>query len=206
MCSAHVNISSSNNEENGNNSDCSDLNPVSVECYKFLKNQTDDDFDLVYHRFQYDTSKSYSDSDDEDLQSSLDKSRSIRNKSLKNFLFLFGFASSLIILSQLYLSLYYDDPISKGMKNNVNLNFSYLFIIFSSDKMLLQPQYLDGIEIEQGKYHYMCSRISTQRWLSRWHFVKNPTRFYCWLLYVHLQTISEQGRWIWSFIIWIIIN
>lgn len=41
--------------------------------------------------------------------------RQSQKKSFKRFLFLFGFASTLIILSQLYLLFYYDDPSVQGV-------------------------------------------------------------------------------------------
>lgn len=54
-------------------------------------------------------------------------------KSLKRFLFLFGFASTLIILSQLYLLFYYDDRSVQGA--------FIQFFLFSSDFLSLSPSF-----------------------------------------------------------------
>lgn len=51
---------------------------------------------------------------DNDLAFSSNRHRQKQSKSLKQFLFLFGFASSIIILSQLYLSIYFNDPLGRG--------------------------------------------------------------------------------------------
>lgn len=68
---------------------------------KFQNNDYDDDHDNddanQQRNIRFDTS-----------------SRQSNKKSLKRFLLIFGFASTLIILSQLYLLFYYDDPSVQG--------------------------------------------------------------------------------------------
>lgn len=51
--------------------------------------------------------------------------RQSHKKSMKRFLFLFGFASSLIVLSQLFLLFYYDDPSVQGVSQFICNFFSW---------------------------------------------------------------------------------
>lgn len=81
-----------------------------------------DDKSRLYRKFQNDVCDNGNDDDDNDndndagyQQKSFDtSSRQSNKKSLKRFLFLFGFASALIILSQLYLLFCYDDRSVQG--------------------------------------------------------------------------------------------
>lgn len=62
--------------------------------------------------------------DNEDLQYfHQQKTRQSQNRTSKQFLFLFGFATTVIILSQLYLSLYYHDPLGIGKSNVLAIQF-----------------------------------------------------------------------------------
>lgn len=70
------------------------------------------------------------DNDDGNQQQNSRFERQSRRKSLKRFLFLFGFASMLIILSQLYLLFYYDDPSVQGVFVNSAFYFNYNFLSY----------------------------------------------------------------------------
>lgn len=50
------------------------------------------------------------------------RSHRFQNRFFKQFLVIFGFATSSILLFQLYLSLYYDDPMNTSMINIFGLS------------------------------------------------------------------------------------
>lgn len=93
-----------------------ELNPIHVTIDSSSDESDIGDCKLIRHQ-----SKNY-DYADEDDGYDYDffqpvKTRNAQSKSLKQFLFVIGFASTLIILSQLYLTFNYGDPIGSVQSN-----------------------------------------------------------------------------------------
>lgn len=93
------------------------INSHATEKCLLIRNGNVNQSDIIYRRISnyMSGSKLLTDLHDLRLFSSEHKSsRHSQNKSIKRFLFIFGFASTLIVLSQLYLTLYYDDASLQG--------------------------------------------------------------------------------------------
>lgn len=97
-----------------------ELNPIHVTIDSSSDESDSGDCKFIRHQLKnYD----YADEDDGhdyDFFQPL-KTRNAQSKSLKQFLFVIGFASTLIILSQLYLTFNYSDPIG-SVQSNCNLH------------------------------------------------------------------------------------
>ena len=99
---------------------------ASENCTLLLENDKKPLHDGILHRIAHYTKrgssfrrKVYHDDDDDDDDDRNGRfyasSRQMYKKSIKRYLFLFGFVSTLIIFSQLYLSLYYYEPDVEGL-------------------------------------------------------------------------------------------
>lgn len=107
-----------NNTNNNNNYNPQQQNDV---IYRRIANyapnsKIDTDFDDDLE--MYGASPQYHSSSRQPLQS----------KSVRRFLFIFGFASTLIILSQIYLSLYYEEPTLQGLYQYSFPSIVYLLV------------------------------------------------------------------------------
>lgn len=91
-----------------------DLSPIHVAIDSSSDESDSGDCKLIRHQ-----SKNYDYADEDDGYDFFQpiKIRNAQSKSLKQFLFVIGFASTLIILSQIYLSFYYVDPIGNLQSN-----------------------------------------------------------------------------------------
>lgn len=91
----------------------SEFSPIHV-----TNDSSSDESDSVDCKLIRHQSKNYDYADENDVYDydffSPIKNRNAQSKSLKQFLFVIGFASTLIILSQLYLTFYYGDPLGSG--------------------------------------------------------------------------------------------
>lgn len=169
--SIRVNLSEESGNDDGSDSDASDSSisahshQIRLEsCTLIQNNKRANQTDVIYRRISNYMGDTRFLAEYGNLQIFSTHKSLRQNKSLKRFLFLFGFASTLILLSQLYLSLYFYGSSfgSKWTKENATFFFIHLnnekkkmklnrFFLFS---FFLQCHSLDGIEIEAEVYHF----------------------------------------------------
>lgn len=129
------------NSDHSDNDSCSDYTlSDSTESCKLIQNQNLIETDAIYRRTLNNSSDNSTENDnrrakriyehEEYMFISSQKSRQSQNRSFKQFLVLFGFATSFIILLQLYLSLYYDDPMNRGMIYDIHFILKFFFFFF----------------------------------------------------------------------------
>lgn len=108
--SIQVNLSEDSDNDTG--SDASDssntINSRVTERCTLIRNNSENQTDVIYRRISNYMGDTRFLAEYGNYQIFSTHKISRQNKSLKRFLFLFGFASTLIVLSQLYLSLYFD--------------------------------------------------------------------------------------------------
>lgn len=102
----------SDESDNETGSDVSDtmipINSQANESCTLIRQNRANQTDVIYRRISNYMNDTRFLADYGNFQIFSTHKSSRQNKSLKRFLFLFGFASTLIVLSQLYLSLYFD--------------------------------------------------------------------------------------------------
>lgn len=128
LCTVQLHSSgdiSDNIDSSSDENDCiEEIDEQTAETCKLILIQNVNEPNATYRRSQNsNTNSKFSYENDDFIYYNHLKTRQAPNKTSKKFLFLFGFATTIIILSQIYLSLYYSDPLGRG---------NFFFIIFFS--------------------------------------------------------------------------
>lgn len=135
----------------------SEFSPIHVTNDSSSDESDSADCKLIRHQ-----SKNYDYADENDCYDyeffSPTKNRNAQSKSLKQFLFVIGFASTLIILCQLYLTFYYGDPLGSGQSNNPMLH-AFVAIILQINFAVTVP----GWDRNRTRKipHYVLPNINT---------------------------------------------
>lgn len=112
-------LNEESDESIGSDNDSSfERNSTDTESYTLLRNKHANKTDLIYRRISnyMGDSRFFTELSGFHIFSSAQKSTR-QNKSMKRFLFIFGFASTLLILSQIYLTLYFDGSYDSKFKS-----------------------------------------------------------------------------------------